>query len=608
MTTRPKNIVLCSDGTGNTTMKGRGSNVFKLYEALDLQGNPPQIAFYDDGVGTQGFKPLKLMGGAFGWGLKGNVQQLYASLCRAYEPGDRIFLFGFSRGAYTVRTLAGLIIRCGILRVRDKARPLSEEELSRRIDAAYAGFRSHCRRFSGTRSVTQAAVRRGSRILPGDGASRSAGRPGEEPASHDRTPAERRTDEFRKTFAVHHPEHAPDGKVGIRFLGVWDTVSAVGTPIRELTVALNEIHPFWFQDLTLSKRVQKACHALAIDDERLTFHPEMWDERGETSDRIEQVWFAGVHSNVGGGYPQQGMSLVALDWMMTKAADQGLRFRESYRDRRNVHDRLYDSRSGLGVYYRYRPRDIAALCKEHGVAPKIHVSALQRIAWSTDGYAPGNLPDRLEIVSHGPASPSESATALRALKRHLENGGDGPGRPGRLSSVRRLVGARRHLHRALVGLTLAVMGLTFIEPWQGLPSLPEGLAKGLRAILGEVPLLGARLSRLIDLWPLAVLALLGFLLLLLRSRHARSKMASQFSAFWRERLEGPWDQTVYGLVATTAARVPQVTVSHQVPLVASVAADGEATTLTAFGERTGAESTTGDELGDQRRARRRGTA
>ena len=116
-----KHIVVCSDGTGNTAVKGRGTNVFKVFESVDLSShryNPvqvPQLAIYDDGVGTESFKPLKLLGGIGGYGLSRNVCQLYKELCRVYDPGDRIFLFGFSRGAFTVRTLAGMIASCGIL-------------------------------------------------------------------------------------------------------------------------------------------------------------------------------------------------------------------------------------------------------------------------------------------------------------------------------------------------------------------------------------------------------------------------------------------------------------------------------------------------------------
>ena len=116
-----KNIVICSDGTGNSAVKDRGTNVFKIFESIDLNGhrlNPkldPQVPIYDDGVGTEDFRPLKIFAGITGWGLSRNVKQLYKELCRIYDPGDKIFLFGFSRGAFTVRSLVGLIVRCGII-------------------------------------------------------------------------------------------------------------------------------------------------------------------------------------------------------------------------------------------------------------------------------------------------------------------------------------------------------------------------------------------------------------------------------------------------------------------------------------------------------------
>jgi len=120
-----KNIVICSDGTGNTTIKGRGTNVFKLFEAVDVNGHRTradlrrQLAFYDDGVGTQELRWIRAFAGATGYGLSRNVKRLYRELCRVYEPGDSIYLFGFSRGAFTVRTLAGLVTDCGILSAAD---------------------------------------------------------------------------------------------------------------------------------------------------------------------------------------------------------------------------------------------------------------------------------------------------------------------------------------------------------------------------------------------------------------------------------------------------------------------------------------------------------
>jgi hypothetical protein len=133
--------------------------------------------------------------------------------------------------------------------------------------------------------------------------------------------------------------------------------------------------------------VKHAYHALAIDEERHSFYPLLWDQRIPSENKnpkIEQAWFAGAHSNVGAGYPKQGMSLVALDWLMEKAKAADLRFiaeeREYYRDRANVDDKLYDPRAGLGVFYRWKPRDIAAICRNNGVTPTLHLSVLERVA------------------------------------------------------------------------------------------------------------------------------------------------------------------------------------------------------------------------------------
>src|SRR5829696_9712900 len=135
-----KNIIVCSDGTGNSAIKGRGTNVFKLFEAIDLNGHrhdpalDPQVAFYDDGVGTEKFKVLKIFAGATGWGLSRNVRQLYKEIVRIHDPGDRIFLFGFSRCAFTVRTLVGLIHTCGIL---NAARFRTADDLEAAVHEAY---------------------------------------------------------------------------------------------------------------------------------------------------------------------------------------------------------------------------------------------------------------------------------------------------------------------------------------------------------------------------------------------------------------------------------------------------------------------------------------
>ncbi len=122
-----------------------------------------------------------------------------------------------------------------------------------------------------------------------------------------------------------------------------------------------------------------------------------------SDERIEQVWFAGAHSNVGGGYPKQGMSLVALDWMLAHAASSGLRLhtmdREVFHCHASVDDMLYDPRGGIGCFYRWAPRDIRKYCNRNGIAPRIHLTVAERIAHATDDYAPGNLPPGVTVAT-----------------------------------------------------------------------------------------------------------------------------------------------------------------------------------------------------------------
>jgi hypothetical protein len=207
----------------------------------------------------------------------------------------------------------------------------------------------------------------------------------------------------------------PDRKL-IEFIGVWDTVDAVGSPFGIADLINSTVYRFKFPGTTLSSEVAHACHALALDEPRLSFKPVLWKEQAGDKSRVEQVWFAGSHSNVGGGYPRQGMSLVALDWMMRKAEAHGLRFhpqhRLIYRDGTDVDDKLYDPRAGLGMFYRWRPRNVSQLCREKNVVPKVHRTVFQRIARNTQGYAPGSLPADAEVET---SSSPEISDALRQL-------------------------------------------------------------------------------------------------------------------------------------------------------------------------------------------------
>lgn len=394
-----KNIVLLSDGTGNSSASVWKTNVRRFYDALDLADPqkpeiPRQFVFYDDGVGSTGFRPLAALAGAFGFGLARNMRELYAFLCRTYEPGDQIYGLGFSRGAFTIRALAGIVSRRGLLPYDG-----SEESLTRRVAALYR--RDRRERYKDSWSLAGWLWWLRGRFA----ASGHAARPdGEE------------------------PRHAlPAGKkVQIRFIGVWDTVDAYGLPFEELTHFVDRyIWPFTFRDANLSENVECARQALSLDEERQTFHPRLWNEESEKDRaRIRQVWFAGVHADVGGGYPDGGLSYVPLLWMIEAAEKTGLRFNPTIlaeqRALADANGPIHDPRRSLGGYYRYRPRDVRALAHQGHRAgqasgrppvridrPLIHGSVFRRMKDGHDGYAPLGLPARFEVEGKVPTLPGE---------------------------------------------------------------------------------------------------------------------------------------------------------------------------------------------------------
>jgi len=384
-----KRIVLFSDGTGNSAAKVWRTNVYRMFESVDLSKSD-QISFYDDGVGTSSFLPLALLGGAFGWGLKRNVLDLYKFLCRNYSSDqDEIFAFGFSRGAFTIRVVIGLVVNQGLVSFS------SEEELDQKIRAAYRAYRTE--KYRSNLQIEAPFRWLWHRLVP---------------ATHDRNERPVRQ---------------------IRFLGLWDTVAAYGLPIEEMTRAISRyLFPLELPDRSLDPKVQRACHAMCLDDERTTFQPVLWEEsdvagpepattvaRNTADERISQVWFAGVHSNVGGGYPDDSLAYVPLNWMIAQATACGLRLKHAPQSDPDavVHaqsgqdkdGRLYDSRSGLGGIYRYGPRKVADLCdmtlskdpRDRVLikTPKIHESVFQRIKVNAQLYAPVGLPRDYEVVA-----------------------------------------------------------------------------------------------------------------------------------------------------------------------------------------------------------------
>jgi uncharacterized protein (DUF2235 family) len=270
-----KRLVICCDGTWNTPDEVKDghpcqTNVAKLARAVvtpqDTQGIEQRV-YYHKGVGTGTFDHFR--GGALGWGLSRNVQDAYMFLVENYDdPGDEIFLFGFSRGAYTARSAAGLLRNAGLLK----------REHARKLDAAYELYRDRT------------------------------------DATH---PRSIEAELFRKSFSR---------EVRIKCIGVWDTVGALGVPVDFPGVHL--LNDRWkFHDVQLSTAVDNAFQALAVDEHRKPFTPSIWQQQpgaAQAGQRLEQVWFAGVHSDVGGGYPETGLSDIALTWIAGKAAACGL--------------------------------------------------------------------------------------------------------------------------------------------------------------------------------------------------------------------------------------------------------------------------------------------
>jgi len=433
-----RKIILLSDGTGNSAAKVWRTNVWRIFESLDLAGSD-QVAFYDDGVGTSSFKPLAILGGAFGFGLKRNVIDLYKFACRNWrDDSDELFGFGFSRGAFTVRVVMGLILNQGLVSAD------SERELDRKAHAAYRAYRRE--RYHTFWHIEKPLRALRDRLLP----------------RYDK--ADNRT--------VNR----------IRFIGVWDTVAAYGLPMDEMTRGVSR----WIWPLELPNhrldlaRVARACQALSLDEPRTTFHPELWDERGTVplapradgqrhleDEQISQVWFAGVHSNVGGGYPDDALAYIPLVWMMTEAQRCGLCFKsdhgtppadpDSFKNAISMCDRdgrLYDPRKGLGGYYRYGPRKLAELCNyrfskndEVVVArPKVHASAFERIADGSQDYAPVGLPDVYDVVT-------DDGVVLTPDQYGLESSAEAASRAKTQEHVWNEIWKRRLVYFATVGAT-----------------------------------------------------------------------------------------------------------------------------------------------------------
>lgn len=257
-----RNLVVLFDGTWNNERSH--TSVTRMREAIASSGedDPRQPMMYDAGVGTHWYD--RFTGAAFGRGLSENIQQGFRWLARKYQEGDRIYVFGFSRGAYTARSLVGLIRKCGILRSADA--PI--------VERAYQIYRDK-------------------KVAPDD----------------DKAAA------FRA---------AESREARVRFIGVWDTVGALGVPVSHVPFSSDY---YRWHDTELSKIVDYACHAIAVDENRKDYDVAVWTAIRTENVKVEQRWFVGAHANVGGGYPNDPLHTRPLRWMQDAAETAGLALR-----------------------------------------------------------------------------------------------------------------------------------------------------------------------------------------------------------------------------------------------------------------------------------------
>lgn len=345
-----RRLVMCFDGTWNDV--NDRTNVARIHEAIpelpEQAGGPAaQIKYYDPGVGTH--LGSILTGGMLGNGLTENVREGYAWLIRHWRPDDQLFLFGFSRGAYTARSLAGMIGKCGILREEDPAQP---------DDVRQATAMAAAREASGLYKLSNIARFKDKAIDP---LARLGGRT---------RPAR------------------------IHFLGVWDTVGALGVPLLNLSWAED------FHDTRLGQQVDHAYHALAIDEYRADYQATMWSHVPDPARQVvEQRWFPGAHANVGGGYPDDPLARPPLAWIAGKARDCGLAIADAVLalDGDEYRAPVCDSFAefGFGLYRlvklnRRHLRPIGA-----AVAEQVDDSAMRK--WNESDYHPANLAGALAI-------------------------------------------------------------------------------------------------------------------------------------------------------------------------------------------------------------------
>lgn len=306
----PKRIVLCFDGTWNTPIRGE-TNVWRIYNAL-VRDQTQHVEYYT-GVGVRGWIDQAL-GGVTGWGISRTIKEAYDFVLKNYTSGADIYLFGFSRGAYTARSLSGFLHLVGVID-DDKRDDYRSEHGTDLIEDAYTYYRLPVKESRNiiTRTLQQRFF---------GATTRSAFK------------VKEKTFQFVLDGAKHKGyKTTKDGSeknyesITIEFLGVWDTVGALGAPVPGFV----SLTAPWvsFHDTKLSPNVKKAYQALALHELRKHFAPVFWTEKRQEQHQqtVEQAWFAGSHSNVGGGLDHRGLSDLSLQWMIEQARTAGLTFK-----------------------------------------------------------------------------------------------------------------------------------------------------------------------------------------------------------------------------------------------------------------------------------------
>jgi uncharacterized protein (DUF2235 family) len=394
-----KNVVVCCDGTWNTPDFRVGTNVWKLFLAMP-ENSKFQVKYYDTGVGTQGLKD-KISGGLTGEGLVDNIFEAYRFICSHYTDGDKIFIFGFSRGAYTARALSGVLGDIGVLQF-DKGCQSSH-------------FLSHHRTCFDNQMLSENNDKYDLSILCESCKNllESITRIKQEFKAYKKENYKAAKDHIREHGAFpgnREPlkdriEKVNDGHwryvpANIELVGVWDTVSALGIPsLTDLMKAketwkrrvLNGVSNWLFKSSRkeyafinnqMNSSVRNGYHALALDEKRDLFKPVLWDAQ----DNVEQIWFVGAHSNVGGGYLDHSLSDIPLLWMIKKAEEHEIIFDRNCCSATRPNYLGLLNRSSKDGPFRFLPDSYRVL----PVNKVIHDSVYGRIKNSIE-YKPKNL-------------------------------------------------------------------------------------------------------------------------------------------------------------------------------------------------------------------------